>query len=157
VLIQNAFDLIDVLGALSYQMLPEVGELPNLGIGGIGWKNATDAVGTLTALEPLTVVPKKYAEGVCIAFVGLVHSGVIGLDDNDFRTTALLEFGKEPVVEATDFDDCHVAAMFACLLGKGNEKFVNVSMIGTDLSFLHDFSLFVPDIDGQMLFVLVDA
>ncbi|MCL2711012.1 MAG: ISAs1 family transposase, partial [Planctomycetaceae bacterium] len=47
--------------------------------------------------------------------------------------------------------------MFVCFFGKGDEKLVNVGMIGTDLSFLHDFALFVSDIDGQMVLVLVDS
>jgi len=108
-------------------------------------------------LEPLAVVPKEFAKGICIAFIGLVHGRVVGLDDNDFRATALREFGKEPIVEPADFNDCHVAAMSSRFFDKGNEKFVNVSMIGTDLSFLHDISLFVSDIDGQLILVLVDS
>jgi len=147
-LVENAFDFVDEPRALSYQMLPEVGELPDLGIVRISRKNPTDTIRTLTALEPLAIVPKECAEGVGIAFVGLVHGGVIGLDDNDFRATALLEFGKEPVVETANFDDCHVAAMFPRFFGEGNEKFVNVGMIGIDLSFLDHVSLFVSDIDG---------
>jgi len=157
VLVDNAFDLVDGLRAVLHQVLPEVGKLPDLGIGGIGRKNATNAIGALTALEPLAVVPKELAKGVGISFVGLVHGGVFGLDDNDFGASGFLEFSKEPIVESANFDDSHVAAMFSRLLGEGNEKVVNISMIGTDLTLLNHISLFVSDIDGQMFLVLVDS
>jgi len=157
VLVDNPFDLVDGLRAVFHQVLPEIGELSDLGIGRIGGENATNTIGTLPSLESLTVVPKEFAEGIGITFVGLVHGGIFGLNDNDFGASGLLEFFEEPVVEAADFDDCHVATMFACLLGKVGEKVVNVGVIGTDLSFLHDISLFVSDIDGQLVLVLVDS
>jgi len=138
-------------------MLPKIGELSDLGIGGISRKNAADAVGTLSPSEQVAVIPKECTKGICISFVGLVWGGLIGLDDNDLGASGLLEFGKQPIVEAADLDDCHVATMFACFFGKGDEKIVNVGVIGIDLSFLHDFSLFVSDIDGQMVLVLVDC
>ena len=37
------------------------------------------------------------------------------------------------------------------------EKIVNIRMNGLDLPFLHDFSLFVPKVDGKLVFVLVDT
>ena len=93
-LVDNAFDLVDDSRALRYQMLTEVGELPDLGIVGSSRKNALDAIGTLSALQPLAVVPKECAKGFGIAFIGLVHSGVIGLNDYDFVATGLCEFCK---------------------------------------------------------------
>jgi len=75
-------------------MLPEVGKLPDLGIGGIGRKNPSDTIGALPASEPITVVPKEFAEGIGITFVGLIHGGVIRLDDDDFGASSLLEFFK---------------------------------------------------------------
>jgi hypothetical protein len=157
VLVNDTFDLVDGFRTLLDQILPDVGMLPNLGIGGIGRKNPADTVGTLSALESFAVIPKQLAEDVCIAFVGLVHGGVVGLNDNDFGASGLLEFFKQPVVEAANFDDCHVATMFASLLGEGDEKIVNFSMSGTDLTLLDHISVFIPNIDGQMVLVLVDS
>ena len=83
-LVDNAFDFVDDSRALLDQMLPKIGELPNLGIRRIGRKNATNTIGTLSAPEPMTVVPKEFAKSVGIAFICLVHGGVIRLDDNNF-------------------------------------------------------------------------
>jgi hypothetical protein len=156
-LVDNGFDFVDDPRALLNQVLPEVGKLPDLGIGRGGRKNPPDTIGTLLTSEPMAVIPKEFAEGIGIAFVGLMHSGFTGLDDNDFGATSFLEFFKEPVVETTNFDDCHVAAVFACLFDKGNEKVVNISMIGADLTLLDNISLFVADIDGHLVLVLVDS
>jgi hypothetical protein len=134
--------------ALTCQTFPKIGELPNLSIGGVGRKNAPNAIGTLPALEPLAVVPEECAKGIGIAFVSLVHGSIIGLDDNNLVASGLLKLFKEPIVEAADFDDCHVATMFSSLFGKGSEKFVNIVRFGTDLSFLDDISVFVSDIHG---------
>ena len=156
-LVDNAFDLVDGLRALLDQILPEISELANLGIGRIGRKNPANAIGTLTALEPLAVIPKQFAEGVCVSFISFVHGRVVWLDNNDFGTSCLLEFFKQPVVETADFNDCHVATMLSCLFSEGNEKVVNIGMSGTDLTLLDHFSVFVSDIDGQMVLVLVDT
>jgi len=156
-LVDNTFGLVDDPCALLHQVLPKVGELPNLGIFGISRKNPADLVRTLSPLEQLAVIPEECAKGIGIAFVGLVQSGLLGLNDDDFGASGLLELFEQPIVKAANFDDCHEAAMFASLFGEGNEKLVNVGMFGTDLSFLHDFSLFVSGIDGQMVFVLVDS
>ena len=144
--VDNPFDLVDDSCALLNQVLPEVGKLPNLSIGRVGRKNPADTVGTLSPLEPLAIIPKQLTEGICVSFVGLMRGRVFGLDNNDFGASGLLEFFKEPIVETADFDDCHVAAMLACLLDKGSEKVVNISMIGTDLTLLDHISLFVADI-----------
>ena len=47
--------------------------------------------------------------------------------------------------------------MFSGSFGEGTEKLVNIVMIGTDLPFLDDISVFISDIDGQMVLVLVDS
>ena len=52
--VDDALDLVDELRAVFNQVLPEVGELPDLGIGRISRKNSSDAIGTLSALEPFT-------------------------------------------------------------------------------------------------------
>ena len=79
------------------------------------------------------------------------------MDDDDLGTAGLLELFEQPVVESADFDDGHISTMFSCFFGKDDEKFVNIGMIGTDLSFLDDVSLFISNIDGQLALVLVDS
>ena len=69
----NAFDLIDDSCTLLHQVLPEVSELPNLCISGIGRENPPDTVRTLSALETLAVIPEEFAKGVSNPLVGLVH------------------------------------------------------------------------------------
>ena len=157
VLVENAFDLVDDSCALLYQMLSEVGELSDLSVLWIGGKNASNAVGPLTASESFSVIPEEFAEGVGVTFVGFMHGGVIGLNDDDFGATGFSEFLEQPVVEATNFDDGHVASVFSCFFNEGGEKIVNIVTIGTDLSFLNDIALFVSDIDGQLTLVLVDS
>ena len=157
VLVENAFDLVDDSCALPHQMLPEVGELSNLGVLRIGRKNASNAIGTLSTAKPIPVIPEQLAEGVGVTFVGFMHGGVIGLNDDDFGTAGFSEFVEEPVVEAANFDDGHVATVFSCFFDESGEKFVNIVTIGTDLAFLHDIALFISDIDGQLALVLVDS
>jgi len=137
--IDNPFDLIDEQGALSYQTLPDLG---------IGGKNAPDTVGTLSAFEPFPVIPKECAKGICIALIGLVHGCVIGWDDNNFFALGLLEFFEQPVVETANFNDDHIASMFACLFDEGDEKLVNIVRTCTDLSFLKDTALLISDVDS---------
>ena len=40
------------------------------------------------------VIPEEFAKGIGIAFVGLVHGGVFGLNDNDFGASGLREFSS---------------------------------------------------------------
>jgi hypothetical protein len=157
VLVDDPFDLVDDLCSLPDEMLSEVSELPNLGLFGRGGKNTSDAEGALAALEPFAVVPKEFAKGVGISFVGLVDGGVVGLNHDDFVTKGFVEFFKQPIVKAADFDDGHKAAMSPGFFAEFAEKIVNIRMKGLDLSFLHDISLFVPKVDGKLIFVLVDT
>ena len=95
-LVHNAFDLVDDHSAKPHQSLAKVGKLPDLDIRRIGRSNAFDTIGTLSALESFPVVPKECAKGICIAFIGLVHGTVIGLNDYDFITLVLFEFCEQP-------------------------------------------------------------
>jgi hypothetical protein len=157
VFVEDAFDFVDDSCSLPDQVLPEIGELPNLGVLGIGGKNTPDVVRAQPAQEPLPVVPEQRTQGIGISFVGLVHGGIVGLNDDYFSASGFFEFFEQPVVKATDFDDGHVASVLPGFFGEIGEKFVNFVMIGTDLAFLNDFSAFVPDIDCQLVFVLVDS
>ena len=73
-------------------MLSEIGELPNLSLFRRGGKNASDSKGSFSSLEPLAVVPKEFAQGVGISFVGLVDGGVVGLNHDDFIAKGFVEF-----------------------------------------------------------------
>jgi hypothetical protein len=156
-LVENPLDLVDDSRSLRYQMLSKVGQLPNLGVLRIGGENATNAVGPLTASEPVSVVPKEFTEGIGVTFISFMHGGVVGLNDDDFGTMGLLQFFEEPVVESTNFDDGHVASMFSSFFDEGGEKLINIVTIGTDLTFLNDIASFVSDIDSQLALVLVDS
>jgi hypothetical protein len=157
VLVNDPFDLVDDFRALLDEMLPEIGELPNLGVFGGSGKNAFDAEGTLSSLEPFAVVPEEFAQGVGITFVGFMYGGVIGLNHDDLVAKGFVEFFDQPVVKATDFDDGHKTATFSGFFAEFAEKIVNIRMSGLDLAFLHDISLFVAKVDGKLIFVLVDT
>ena len=77
-LVDDAFDLVNEHGAVFHQTLPEVGELPDLGIDGTGWKNSPDIMGTLSAFKPFPIIPKECTEGIGIAFVSLVQGRASG-------------------------------------------------------------------------------
>ena len=47
--------------------------------------------------------------------------------------------------------------MLASFFDEGGEKFVNIGWFGTDLSFLEGIALFISDIDGHVVLVLVDS
>lgn len=157
VFIDDAFDFVDDSRALSNQVLAKVGELPDLGIFGIGGKNASNAVGSLSALEPFAVVPEEFAECVGITFVGFFVRGMVGLNDDDFVAIDFFEFFEEPIVEAADFDDSHEAAMLSGFFSELLKKIVTSVMIGANLFFLNDISVFVSQIDCQLVLVLVDS
>jgi hypothetical protein len=57
VFVDQPLDFVDDHRALSHQILPEVGKLPNLNISRIDRKNAANAIGTLSALQPFPVIP----------------------------------------------------------------------------------------------------
>ena len=157
VFVENTFDLVDDFRTLSDQELSEVGELPDLCIFGFGGNDTSDVVGSLSAAKSKAVVPKKGAEGIGIAFVGLVQGVFFGLKDDDLGALVLLEFFEQPIVEAADLDDSHVASVFASFFDEGCEEVGDGCVLGADLAFLDDISLFVSDADGQLFFVLVDS
>jgi len=157
VFVENAFDFVDDSRSLCYQMLSKIGKLSNLSVLWVSGENAANAVGSLPTSEPFSVVPEEFAEGIGVAFIGLMHGGIVGLNNDDFGAMGLLEFFEEPVVKAADFDNGHVATIFSGFFDESGEKFVNVVTIGTDLAFLDDIALFISDIEGQLVFVLIDS
>jgi len=153
----NAFDFVDDSRSLCDQVLSKISKLSDLGVLRLGRKNTSNTVWPLAASEPFSVVPKECAESIGIPSISFVYDEVVGLNDDNFGATGLFELFEEPIIEAANLNDGHVASMFSCFFDEFVEKIVNSVMIGTDLSFLDHISVFIAKIDGELGLVLVDS
>ena len=154
---QQVLNLVDRARALPGDSSSQRRELTIGVIRRRGRYDLPNAQHLLAGREPVAVDPQQIAEGSGVATVGFSLRSLLGLNQHDLEAAIFFEHSHQPIVKATHFQNRHETAVALGLLSQPREKRPHGFPTRADLPFEQHIALFVTQIHGQLLAMLVDG
>ena len=114
------------------------------------------ALHALPAQQPLPVDPQQLAQPVGVAPIGFLPRPSLRLNQQHLATAPAGQAFEQPIVEAADFHERHIAAVGSAALSQLAEIAFHGPPLGAHLPALDHRALLVSQIDGQLFAVLID-
>lgn len=144
-----AADLVDRSTDVDAGVFAEVGQAALLKLDGCRLVDDPQFFDRLLIGDLFAVKPEQFTQCGGIELVGLFLTGVFGLNQDKSLAAEVFEHFEQPVVEAADFDDRPVAAVFLeASLGQPLKELKQFVWPGADLSSQNNVAILISQVDG---------
>jgi hypothetical protein len=157
VLQQQPVQLIQRSRPTVSQSFAHGGKLSILGILCRRRPDFTHALNRLVFACAMPIQPEQLTQLIGVAPIGFVSIARFGLHEDDFPASVFVEHFQQPIVETTNLDDGHEAALICRRFNQVVKKLHDLIPLRADLSLEYDVSFFVTQIYCQLLAMKVDS